>query len=498
MNYAENPNLDLQVVETVTGIKEYRTNCRKIKGKFYIKDKDCFFVNGTWYRLETGKLEFDHESKKYVIKDETFLKHGIVSFENDEPVFGFFSQNPYTNCRIELTNGDRYECISYKIIPKIYNDLYSSMFVSRSKRQSSQTVKNTEDYRKYTYNIEDDAQGFEERKELYKNSIFPIKKELFKYQKALAGQTFGIEIEAIAGGLPTYVLNQCGVQICRDGSLGGENGEQGPEYVTVPMSGAKGLQNIINLSKEIGKRNTLNYNCSVHIHFGNIRKDRSFLIALYKAAVSIQNDMFKMFPFYKNDEIKYAGKQKNYCKKLKNIISNYEGSTKEDYETFVNSSYRTLFGMMIGNSSIPNFDINRTNGVHPQKNKWERLARYHWINFMNMFFGQRNTIEFRLHTPTFNSQKIINWLFICSAIIQYVEYNTERIIKGEKIKLKDVFFIYEELYGDKELSEYLFQYYNERVSFFKELTKNEDYIPNKELTEDSMYHFDSVLKDLFN
>lgn len=506
MKYSENPNLDLQVVETVNGKKEYRNNCRKIKNQdgvacFYIKGEDCHLIDGTWYRLETGKIVFDSETQTYTLATNPYLMQGVVGFEGNALIQGYYTQNLYKNCRIRDAAGKRYSCLSYEIVPpSLYREVpgYDCFdHVSLSKEKNA--IRNGDDYKNgnYNYNIDDDPHGFENLKELYKNSKFKIDKDLLKYGRVLNNITYGMELESIVGHLPIYLRNSHGIQICRDGSLADENGNQGPEYVTVPMEGARGLQNIKNFSKEIASRNVMNYNCSLHIHIGNIRKDRTFLVALYKASVSIQNELFKMFPHYKNDEIKFAGKQKNYCKKVKNLFGNYDGSSKEDYDKYINTSYCTLGQLLLGNHAIPNFNFNRTNGQHPQKNKWERTGRYYWINFMNMFFSKRDTIEFRLHTPTFNSQKIINWLFICSAFIQYVEKHTEAILKGEKVKIKDVLFIYKDLYDEGELSQYLFDYYKDRVAFFDGLTKQGNFVPQEELDGDLNYFFDSKLKNIF-
>jgi hypothetical protein len=127
---------------------------------------------------------------------------------------------------------------------------------------------------------------------------------------------------------------------------------------------------------------------------------------------------------------------------------------------------------------------------HPQNQKWERQARYHWINFMNLFFDNRNTIEFRLHTPTTNPHKIINWLYIIRAIILYADKHTEEIIKGVKPTMKKVLNVYGEVYNDnasKELSEILFGYYKSRCDEFASHTAKENYVPLEELTGDKNY-----------
>jgi len=64
-----------------------------------------------------------------------------------------------------------------------------------------------------------------------------------------------------------------------------------------------------------------------------------------------------------------------------------------------------------------------SNKNHPQdphgEHKWMINSRYHIINLVPFLFGKRGTIEFRVHPPTLNPIKAINWLFICNAILKF-------------------------------------------------------------------------------
>lgn len=42
-----------------------------------------------------------------------------------------------------------------------------------------------------------------------------------------------------------------------------------------------------------------------------------------------------------------------------------------------------------------------------------------WCNFIPYLFGGNNTVEYRIHPPSVNYDKILAWLFICNAILQY-------------------------------------------------------------------------------
>ena len=116
------------------------------------------------------------------------------------------------------------------------------------------------------------------------------------------------------------------------------------------------------------------------------------------------------------------------------------------------------------------------------------------MNLMNMIFSERNTVEFRLHTPTTNSQKMINWLFICNAIVRYAEVNAKDIICGKsRITMEDVLNYYSTTFkGDSKaefLSEYLYAYFVERQKEFEKDKEKGDYVSNWDMEKDKSYKF---------
>lgn len=80
--------------------KALKINCRKIKGEYYEKNKDCFFINNKWYRLNSGYIEFDHEKQEYVLKNENMIE-GVVDFKDNKNVKGFFTPNIYENVTVK-------------------------------------------------------------------------------------------------------------------------------------------------------------------------------------------------------------------------------------------------------------------------------------------------------------------------------------------------------------------------------------------------------------
>ncbi len=256
------------------------------------------------------------------------------------------------------------------------------------------------------------------------------------------------------------------------------------------MSGAKGLQTVNGLGAELPKRTELNINCSFHIHFGNLPTSRTFLVSLYKLSLKLQNEMFTMFPYYKANP--NGIKSKNYNQKLptlsmKNISDKY---TQDEFNEFINNSYSKIFSWLSG-GYMPDKARNRKNKKHPVQAKWDRHGRYYWINFMNTIFSERNTVEFRLHGPTTNSQKMINWLFICNAILKYANTHSHKILlSNTEITLSEILGYYTQFGSNgKFLSEYLIAYIDSRKEAFLRDYNRGDLTSHWDYEKDSDYSF---------
>lgn len=492
--YSEDSTLERKVVETFDGQKEYRTNCRKIRDKYYIKDKQCFFIDNMWYRLSSGLIAFDHEKGEVVKVTDSLIK-GIVDFEKGELKTGFFSPNPYKNCNVYKKGHGSIQCINEKIlIENGYAEDFSSGIwysVKEASISSLQTPKNNVDHTSKGYNIEDNVDEFKQKIELYDNYSPELTKDVKRFGKMLGDISFGVELECSKGFLPEHIQNQLGVVICRDGSLNDENGKPGPEFVTIPLKGVKGLQTISNMSKELAKRTALDIKCSLHIHIGNLPTTRMFLVSLYMLSRKLQNEIFQMFPFYKTNP--EGIKQKNYNQKLPSLdmMPVLRGMQKEEFDEYINDCYKRLFSWL-SEGYYPDQNVNRKLKNHPVAQKWNRHNRYFWINFMNTIFSSRNTIEFRLHTPTTNQQKIVNWLFICNAIVKYATTHSRKILLSKtSLTLNDVLDYYGNTFSQKGkfLSEYLKKYVEERKEAFYKDFKANDKISQWDIDKDKEYVF---------
>lgn len=494
ISYKDNPNLKLEVVTTVQGDKEYRQNCRYIKGVYYVIDRDAININDTFYRVNSGKIVLDSEKNIWLLKEQANnLITGIIDVNEKGPVIGTFSPNVFNNGYINTKNG------GYPIMnPELCQDFVvenksKGTYVVKAE-QTATYVKNLSvikagiDYTNKGYNIEDNKQEFKEKTIAFQEYSPVLSKNAKVFGQLLGNTTFGCELEAAVGACPDHLQYRHGVVTCRDGSLDG-----GPEFVTVPLEGAKGIQNLYNLSNVLKERCDININCSLHIHTGNIPLTRMYIVALYMLGLKIQDELFLMFPGFKVDPRNI--KKKNYCQKLKNLSIHYlQENTKANFKSFVDDAYYKIF-TFLSDGVPPDENNNSRVKKHPIKEKWNRPSRYYWLNLQNMIFSERGTAEHRMHTGTLNSTKILNWLFICNAIIRYAEKNIEKIITSPKnISLKEVLDFYKTEYPTNQsavlLSDYLNAYYNYRKKVFEKDIANGDKISEHEMHRDKEYSFE--------
>lgn len=483
-------------VKTVTGNVVPRSGCIKVAEGWIEKDHpDIITIDGEPYWKNSKLVLYDFFLKTYVDASKITYRiiNGIVGINNDKtnPItfqYGYFKEDRYNNVKVfDHTTGGTAVCMHVDLLdPSVFS--FSSpygVFVLLKKLPVLRDHIRLIDHRQKGYSIEDNVGEFEEKMKMYEDYKPQSNKNILPYALLLGKNlTYGVETETISGYLPNYLQWRTGTVICRDGSLTIEGSDAiGAEYVTVPMRGLKGLYNIQYLMTELSKICKTDLKCSMHIHFGGFSTDRAFLIALYNLCFNIQDEIFKMFPYYKTkpDGIKH----KNYNQKLSSLF-NFKFL---DYKSYIDKCYNKLFYFLSG-GAFPDEKYNRKDKHHPSGSKWNIQSRYYWVNFVNTIFSKRNTVEFRLHTPTTNYMKTIIWLFMCNAIIKFAESNQQQLITGTKFTLKDVFDYYSnKSETGKFVSEYLWEYYKYKVAIFeKDLEKN-DYISMHDITNDHKFEF---------
>lgn len=485
--YSDNPNLGIKTVTTVSGQKEYRKNCKKIKDNYYVINKECFLIDDTWFRIDSGLIALDHENKDWFLlkKMPSDMINGIVDMRTGEK--GYFRRNPYKNVQTF-----RKEIVLSEDVANEggYGEYFSTGLFYKKADLGGQRITNELNHTNKGYNIEDNKEEYPRKVKFYEEYPTVINEQVKKFARLLGSTTFGIELECQKGYLADHLQNRLGVVICRDGSLKDENGNPGPEFVTIPMMGEKGVQSIIDLCNALKKRTEIGINCSLHIHLGNIDTSRTFLVSLFRLCNKIQNEIFQMFPYYKANP--QGIKHKNYNQKLPTLQLYTYSDDKKSINKYIDQGYRKIFMWLADGALEPDFSSGKKVYKHPRQHKWERGARYYWMNSMNVIFSERNTIEFRLHTPTTNAQKVFNWLFICNAIIRYAEAHAEEIITSRKaIKLQNILNYYSENFGEDGafMSEYLRSYISSRKDRFLTDYEKGDKISMWDIEEDKGYEF---------
>lgn len=430
-----------KLVTTIHGEELDINLCRKFNKLYYkIGDVDvehsgdCYQIEDKMYRYETGALIYNYSIKKYVLKASCSLMLAVVYFKNGHPIIGHvnffqpdyalsikglvypvFDEEGLLNCKKykeQLSTGvfyriDELTAVEFKAL-RVPDVNYKTSLPYDSKGVLNQHIK-----------------LFEEK---FKDNLSYSATE---YSKILQGLTFGFEFETSMGYLPARITEKYGLIPLRDGSI------QGIEYVTVPMSGAKGLQSTINCLKELRQRTSFDNSCSMHLHLGNIPRTPSFLLAFTKFILAYQDEMFSMFPLVK----KYNFKMKN--KNYSSPFPTYDILSQLDpviTATNLNKNFNVLFRYLSQGESFSDYSNSLDNvKVHPSdpnaNQKWNIRTRYHIVNLIPIIFGNKQTIEFRIHTPTYDEQKIVNFLFMNAAIVNYVISNQKRILEDPRFLL---------------------------------------------------------------
>jgi len=226
--------------------------------------------------------------------------------------------------------------------------------------------------------------------------------------------TIGVEYETSAGYIPEHLCYRYGLIPVRDGSI------SGVEYASVVLN-----LNSLHLIKKhvelLSEYCEWNKDCSLHFHFGNLPVTEKFILNAYKLAHLLQDEFEMLLHPDAMDTTKFkSNTNKNYCAKLDKITT-----FDELYRYLTNTKY-------VGNlylSLLNNQDF---------RHKWNMHSRYKWFNIINMcVFDKQKTCEFRCFNMTDSWNKVINWIFVCGAILNYAmrhdvqnKINIETIIRS--------------------------------------------------------------------
>ena len=435
-----------KIVKTINNLDVPEEKCRFINGKYYLigdinieNSGDVFLINDRYVRLETGRLIFNLTTSSYELISQTNAIEGFVYYDekNNKFIKGYFEFNPLYDSMIYYLNEDLtvqkihlyfrcYVPLSYREDIKTGNYHHISKVKAIELNKINNVTKQFKEsfpYNSTKENMKKTIQNFEYYyKPLFNNNIQNLSL-LFK------DLTFGLEFETTNGIIPSSKLNCLPLLPLRDGSI------NGLEYVTIPLQGVKGLQAVVDSAIELNKRTTTDSSCSLHIHFGNIPRTPSFILALFKLYNIFSNEIYKMFPYYKYDNLNI--KRKNYSEPYDLINLLVRMDNKITTTEQINNNFGILFDYLAESKntgvtfkSINNDLNNITNHPRDPKNeaKWNIHHRYHVLNFIPLIFVNKATVEFRIHTATTDPNKIIYFMIMCSALINEAIVNEKLIL----------------------------------------------------------------------
>ena len=422
-------------VITIKGEELPISQCRKFNKLYYklgdinIQNSgDCYLINGKCYREETGLIVYNYSIKEYVILNDNLLQ-GVVDVADGNLIIGYFNNNTKYS-KITDKNGKSHWLYNVEIFNnnKEYREYLSTgNFYHISTLQAWKFNRIEFPNKNYKYSLPYDSKGIvgNNLKNYNENYNPEISQNIKNYTPLLENLSFGLEFETTKGHIPDRVLNQYGLIPLRDGSI------SGIEYVTVPMEGEKGLQCTADILKELKKRTSYSdKTCSLHLHLGNIPRTKEFILAFFKVGMKIQDEMFQMFPLYK--KYNYHIKNKNYSAPLPTfeILSQLDPIIDSRN---IDENFGILYKYLSMGQDFKSVGNNLENVLsHPAdpngNQKWNVKTRYYLYNIIPLIFGNKQTIEFRIHTPTYDVNKILPFIFMNSLIVNFVIRNQELIL----------------------------------------------------------------------
>jgi len=425
-------------VTTINGEQVLKTNARKIKkddgtfgyykiGETNVKDSgDCYKINNIFYILDKGRITWDYSLSSYVLKSSTLT--GVIDTDLNEGSFAIkdykylYICNEKFNKRLCMNDSIGKE-LGYTLVndtyynPKVfgYKELYPRQRIDNSYKNTlpynfrdslPQAIKY---YNSYKYQQDEELDNF-----LNKSGIRSL---LSKY-------TFGVELETTAGMIPEHICKNLGVRPVRDGSI------TGLEYVTIPLSGEKGIYALKEIVESIIKYTDSDFSCSMHIHVGGIPRTPEFITAMYKFAYYFQDNVYKMFPRYK--EVNDGVKRQCYTAPLDSMLMtklNFKAKSPEQIKEDLQKIVYHLSGKHEAYKDFIPLEMIDTHPSDPnQSSKWHMKERYKWLNLIPIIFTNKQTIEYRTYTVPDTVEKAISFLLMSLLITDYVSRYTTRIL----------------------------------------------------------------------
>lgn len=480
---------------TYNGTEAEVNDCRKIMKQYYkIGDPNikgsgqCYQLDGVFYRETSPKIAWDAQLKKYN------LIENMLQGWTEEGELGYFSANGFdmywADNDLYVQNEDAVKAC--RLVYDFGKGYYTNSQPTRNKISqlgSKPTYKTlrTDVYSMSDYPIGNIVEAF--KQQTFDESVFD--KYLFNYK-------MGLEIETDMGYLPENLYYKMGCVPLKDGSITGTE-------ITTVLYPAK-MRAYEKLFDYCSRFTSASHNNSLHVNLSGFKNSAEFRVALYILYYRIQQEILQFTPIYKRSLAYFTSKQggpKDHCKPMESlgIVRRYDENTliKDLKEADI-----AIFKFL--NNGIYNSDFNLDTRRHIKDggHKWDMSNRYYALNLLPLYFGniESSRVEFRIHSGTVNKYKAVSWIYICTAIINFVEKNAKRILLGkDKITLDDIL---QESFDNSSEGSFLYHYLQE---YIRERTeKNMRYVVKgvdenpygDEFMVDNTFLFEIRKKSLFN
>lgn len=472
-----------KTIITFDGTPALRKNCRKYKNGFYEMGRQCIKMkDGRYYRIDSGKIIYDHLTKKYVFNSANLVR-GIVNTVGNKIEFGYFTHDKILNVNVKN--------IGLAVNEKVLNRNYIEQLCTGDFYHKSHIPK---DFFKIKlggeYSKELDYQASYRQAEITQHFEKYFEPPYVKdYWKDLPDHvTYGIEYETNAGIIPERLCLKNGLIPVKDGSLR-KGWKISFEYATVILEKNNIFPAIKEHSRLLNKYCSKSTNESLHVHIGGYIPSKEFIVNLYHTFQLVQKELFRMFPKFTRKTSVFKKSNKDYCKPIKKIIN--RGDSIE------NNFSKIIIFLSQGYLNSDNFKyFGQPHPVDPQnKHKWDIKSRYYAMNLIPFVFKGTGTIEFRMHTNTFNKDKIASWLMIITAIVEYA-YRTKENSSNLPNSL-NLNTIIDSVYTNKILKKYLKAYIEYRKNLM-EYNQNvyRDFIGKLDVEQDHLNNFKFPIKEL--
>lgn len=444
--------------------------CVKNSGEVYIFDKSSFSTDIEFYEPD----ELFYDDLEYVYKVHRFTRRIdiILNFEkNGNAILGYSSEHAVELLSLEtITYKDHKvyycekkileDCKFVRINPITGTYFHIKGNLANTFLNNDNSFRQTKIKEKYDYSLGiglmEHVKSVYEKRNVIDESIkneydFSIIEPLInKY-------SYGFEFETVLGTIHNEEAFKYGLIPLRDGSI------SGLEYATIPLSGKNDFLSLIQSLTLLKKRTLFDDSCSLHLHIGNVPRTESFILAFYKLLFNIQEEYFEMFPVHKQFNLGIKRKSYSAPFPVSNLLTKLDNSiSASNIKTNFDILYSWLTEIPTGN--YPGLNEIKSHPRDPNNDrKWEIHTRYYFVNLIPLIFGNKQTIEFRIHKPTYDEASILYFTLLNTMLIEFT-------IKNEKAILSNLFnenhynltYIIDSISNNNELTSALLDYIHKR------------------------------------